>query len=76
MLLDFSIRNFSVVARSLEVGGVTLPRLGKHVKLLIPAVFRRSLTVVMDSQKDRKSDIQSNQEVLCCPVTNWVVEVR
>ena len=51
VLLGFSIRNFSVVARSWEVGGVTLPCLGKHVKPLVPAVFRRSLIVVTDSQK-------------------------
>ena len=37
VLLGFSIRNFSVVARSLEVGGVTPPCLGKHVKPLVPA---------------------------------------
>ena len=42
VLLGFSIRNFSVVARSLEVGGgVTPPCLGKHVKPLVPAVIRR-----------------------------------
>ena len=36
VLLGFSITNFSVVARSLEVGGVTPPWLGKHVKLISP----------------------------------------
>ena len=54
VFLSFSIRNFSVVARSLEVGSVTPPCLGKHVKPLVPAVIRRSLTVVTDSQKPER----------------------
>ena len=51
VLLGFSIRNFSVAAQSLEVGGVTPPWLEKHVKPLVPAVIRRSLTGVTDSQE-------------------------
>ena len=49
--LGFSIRKFSVVARSLEVDGVTPSCLGKHVKPLVPAVIRRSLTVDTYSQE-------------------------
>ena len=36
--VGFSITNFSIV-QTLEVGGVTPPCLGKHVKPLLPAVL-------------------------------------
>lgn len=34
-VFGFTVRNFSVIARSLEVGGVTPPCLGKHDKPLV-----------------------------------------
>ena len=69
VLLSFFLKNFSVVARSLEVDGVTSPCLEKHVKPLVPAIFRRSLTVVTDSQKPESLTSSLTKRLSCCPVT-------
>ena len=75
-LLGISIKNFSVAARILEVGRVTPPCFGKHIKPLVSAVIRTSLTVVTGCQKPEFNN-QSYQEVSCCPVTGlWRSDIK
>ena len=55
VLLGFSNRNFSVVARSLEIGGVILPCLEKHVKpLVVRLISLRSCRIAVPSDYKSK----------------------